>query len=140
MATAPVTELLDIIVLRNRHRIYRKDGGFWVVQEGRHGEEYAHPIPAQVVRFVEEQLKGLRVTAADTADFLAQHAERLGLPFTHGHKLYYYAIDVLLVLVALHRAVMEKVSNGYYYTISPGLTDVPLPYPDAETGDVQSAD
>lgn len=60
---------------------------------------------------------GRRVTAEQASEVLELVAERLKLPYTYGGKLRYSAQHVLLVLVALGYARVNKEGRSYVYSV-----------------------
>ena len=57
------------------------------------------------------------MNAEEAADVLEGVGSRLGLLYTYGHKLQFYAQSALLVLAALGDAHLEKEGRGYVYTV-----------------------
>lgn len=110
-------ELLGEFELRNTHRVFRNGGDYLVEQEDRRGQLHTTKVIQETVDYLHEALKSERVNAERAADVLEGVASRLGLPYTYGHKLQFYAQSVLLVLAALGDAHLEKEGRGYTYTI-----------------------
>lgn len=111
-------EFLDEIELRNTHRVFRDGGDYLVEQEDRRGQLHATKVSQQTLDYLYEALKGETVNAAEAADVLEGVSSRLALPYTYGHKLQFYAQSVLLVIVALGNAYVEKEGRGYVYTVT----------------------
>ena len=110
-------QLIDTIKLRNKREVYELDSGYRVDQVDSHGEKHQRRIPDRVADFCAEQFSGQEVTVPEAKKILQPHAERLGLPYTYGHKLKFYAQSVLLALVATGRATMRKEGNQYHYAV-----------------------
>lgn len=107
--------LLSRVQLRNQRVVYRSHDGFTVVQIDRHGTEHAQFIPESVVEYLAERLRGDDVSVEDAFDLLQPVASQLDLPYTHSHKLHYYAQEALVALVAAGRASLEKRGRRFVY-------------------------
>ena len=106
------------IDLRNTYRVYREPNGAYLVEsEDRHGALHAQRVSAAASDWLGRRLAGAIVTREEAADTLEPVADELGLPYSCGHKLGYYAQDILLTLVAEERATIEKVGRGYNYRV-----------------------
>ncbi len=110
-------EFLSEFELRNTHRVFRDGGDYLVEQEDGRGQLHTTKVGQQTVDYLREALKGERVNAEEAADVLEGAASGLALPYTYGHKLRFYAQSVLLVLVALGDAYLDKEGRGYVYTV-----------------------
>jgi hypothetical protein len=114
-----LSEFIGEVDLRNCHRVYREGADYRVdqVNESREQVVYSYTIPAEAVKYLCSQLKGRRVTKKEGAAVLKPVANRFNLPFNDDWKLDYYAQEVLVVLVALGQAWVNKEGRGYFYTI-----------------------
>jgi hypothetical protein len=109
---------LVVIDLRNTYRVYREPSGAYVVEsEAGHGALHAQRVSAGASDWLGRRLAGGIVTRQEAAEILEPVADELGLPYSYGHKLGYYAQDILLTLVAEERATIEKVGRGYNYRV-----------------------
>lgn len=105
------------IQLRNEHRVYKRaDGNYFVESEDRHGAHHGQDVSSDVVDWLALNLAGAITNSERAADLLEWSAD-LDLPYTYGHKLRYFAQDVLLVLVATGRATMAQEGRGFTYRI-----------------------
>lgn len=108
------------VELRNCHVVYYLEDYYRVEQVNPRKEQktYSDDIPDQAVEYLYNQLKGRKVTPEDASTVLKPVAKNLNLPYTHGHKLDYYAQEALVVLVALGKASLTKEGRAYFYTIT----------------------
>ncbi|MEG4803135.1 hypothetical protein QUB63_25000 [Microcoleus sp. ARI1-B5] len=108
------------VELRNHRRIYYQEDYYRVEQVNPRKEQktYSDDIPDKVVEYLYNQLKGRKVTPEDASTVLKPVANNLNLPYTYGHKLDFYAQEVLVVLVALSKASLTKEGRAYFYTIA----------------------
>lgn len=111
-------ELLDEFELRNTHRVFIDGSDYLVEQEDRRGQLHTTKVNQETVDYLHDALKGESVKAEEAADALEGAASALGLPYTYGHKLQFYAQSVLLVIAARGDAHVEKDGHGYLYTIT----------------------
>lgn len=111
-------ELLDEIELRNAHRIFQDGDVYLDESEDRRGQLHTAKVNQETVDYLREALRGETVSAVEARDMLEGVASQLGLPYTYGHNLQFYAQSVLLVLVALGDAYVEKDGRGYLYTLA----------------------
>lgn len=110
--------LLDIIVLRNSHKVYETDSGFEVTQIDSHGTEYKYTVSREAADFLCTLCTGECVTAKEASLRLAPHVKKLALPYHYGHKLHYYTQEILLVLNASGRANIRKAGRRFEYQIT----------------------
>lgn len=110
--------LVGEVQLRNHYRIY--DEGFQYLVEGEndHGQTHGQYVSVGVVEYLHRALAGQLVRVEDAEGVLGPVARQLVLPYTYGHKLHFYAQDVLIVLVALNRARVSKEGRRYLYRLS----------------------
>lgn len=104
------------IQLRNSRRIYSEGEIFIVEQTDKNGRITTEKIDVKIVNSLRRVLKGKTVSVKEAFETLST-IKGMILPYNHGYKLSYYAQDILIVLVALERASVEKVGRAYYYTI-----------------------
>jgi hypothetical protein len=112
-----VATYLGAVTLRNERHIYEEGNAYYVEETDKHGRVYKEAIPGQAVAFLRETLGGTTATVEDALEALEPVAGTLGLPYTYGHKLKFYAQNVLLVLVAKGEADVEQQGRAYHYTI-----------------------
>ncbi len=108
------------VELRNSRRVYYQEDSYRVEQINPNREKvtYSDDIPDKAVEYLYNQLKGRKVTPKDASTVLQAVAKNFNLPYNYGHKLDYYAQEVLVVLVALGKASLSKEGRGYFYTIT----------------------
>ena len=109
--------LLDRIHLRNPYEVYRQGDSYRVIGYSPNGQDYRHRVVGEAVRYLGERLRRRSVTAAQAAEILEPVATRFGLHYTYGDRLRYSAQDVLLILVALGEARVEKEGRSYVYHV-----------------------
>lgn len=111
--------LLGEVTLRNPRRVFADGATFVVESEDRRGAVYRTRVPTSVVAALHTIVGGQEVSAAEAADLLEPVARELGIPYTYGHKLRFYAQDVLIVLIARGDATLRKLGREYRYSVSP---------------------
>lgn len=109
--------LLDRIHLRNPYEVYQRGDSYRVVGHSPSGQDHRHRVTGESVRYLGDKLRRRSVTAAQVAEVLRPAAARFGLVYTYGDKVRYSAQAVLLVLVALGRARVDKDGRSYVYRI-----------------------
>ena len=112
-----VRKLLAEVKLRNAYRIYQDGSGYVVESEDKHGRIYQERVSRETVTYLHDACRGRVVTKEEAADRLERGATSLRLPYTYGFKLQFYTQNVLLVLVALGDAHMEKNGRAYHYEV-----------------------
>ncbi len=112
-----MSEYLREFTLRTKHLVYKDGDNYRVVSVDKHGTEHGQIISSRAINRLRLQYKGKTVTKKQAASFLGPIANKLGLPFTYGYKLGYYAQAMLLVLAATDRAKFEKVGKEYKYYV-----------------------
>lgn len=110
-------KLIGQIDLRNPHRIYQQGDSYAVVGESPNGQRYERRVSGEATRYLADRLRSRWVTAGQAAEVLEPVAARFALAYTYGHQLTYSAQDVLLVLVALGLASVEKEGRSFVYHI-----------------------
>lgn len=73
----PALEFVGTVELRNRHLVYRESHDFRVKQEGRHGDEHSCAVPRVLVDFLEEKLRGRKVTVAEATTLVVPRADAM---------------------------------------------------------------
>ena len=108
------------VELRNSRRVYYQEDSYRVEQINPNREQvtYSDDIPDKAVEYLYNQLKGCKVTPKDASTVLQAVAKNFNLPYNYGHKLDYYAQEVLVVLVALGKVSLSKDGRRYFYTIA----------------------
>ena len=116
----PLIKFIGQVELRNSHRVYYQQDSYRVEQINQNREQvtYSYDIPDKAVEYLYNQLKGCKVTPEDASTVLKPVAKNFNLPYKYGHKLDYYAQEVLVVLVALGQAILTKEGRAYFYTIA----------------------
>jgi hypothetical protein len=116
----PLIKFIGQVELRNHRRVYYQNDSYRVEQINPTREQvtYSYDIPDKAVDYLYNQLNGCIVTPEEASTVLKPVAKNLNLPFTCGHKLDYYAQEVLVVLVALGKASLSKEGRRYFYTIA----------------------
>lgn len=116
----PLIKFIRPVELRNSHRVYYLEDYYRVEQINPNREQvtYSYDIPDKAVEYLYNQLKGRKVTPKDADTVLQAVAKNFNLPYNSGHKLDYYAQEVLVVLVALGQAILTKEGRAYFYTIA----------------------
>ncbi|PSB13228.1 hypothetical protein C7B69_20585 [filamentous cyanobacterium Phorm 46] len=110
-------EFIGQVELRNSRRVYYQEDAYRVEQISSK-ETYCCDIPDKAVEYLYNELKGRQVRPKDASTVLAPVAKNFNLPYNYGHKLDYYAQEVLVVLVALGKASLSKEGLCYFYTIT----------------------
>jgi hypothetical protein len=110
-------ESLDRIHLRNPYEVYQRGDSYRVVGFSPSGQDHTHRVTGEAVQFLGDTLRRRSVTASQAAEVIKPKAARFGLTYTYGDKVRYSAQAVLLVLVALGRASVEKDGRSYVYHI-----------------------
>jgi len=113
-------KFLGQVQLRNRRRVYYQENSYRVEQVNPNREQvtYSYDIPDKAVEYLYNELKGYKVTKEDASNVLKPVAKNLKLPFTYGHKLDFYAQEILVVLVALGKARLSQEGRAFFYTIA----------------------
>ena len=109
--------LLDRIHLRNPYEVYQRSDSYRVVGYSPSGQDHTNRVTGEAVRYLGDRLRRQSVTASQAADVLRPMAARFGLTYTYGDRVRYSAQAVLLVLVALRRASVDKDGRSYVYHI-----------------------
>ncbi len=107
--------LLDRIHLRNPYEVYQRGDSYRVVGYSSSGQDHRHRVTGEAVRYLGDRLRRRSVTASQAAELLRPMAARFGLSYTYGDQVRYSAQNVLLVLVALGRANVDKDGRSYVY-------------------------
>lgn len=108
--------LIKEVNLRNCHRVYQ-DNHDYQVEQISNKVSYSYSISRQVVDYLFNQLQGSQVDVKEAVNILKPVANKLNLPFTYGYKLEYYTQEILVVLVAINKASVEKEGKKYLYYI-----------------------
>ncbi|OHB79962.1 MAG: hypothetical protein A2Z25_08340 [Planctomycetes bacterium RBG_16_55_9] len=111
-------ELIKEITLRNKHYIYRDGDNFRAVSVKKQGVEYVNIIPSENIQILNQLCQDKTVTKDKATIFFGANCDNLDLPYTYGHKLKYYVQDMLLILVAIGKATINKKGRGYLYHVS----------------------
>ncbi|MCD6053570.1 MAG: hypothetical protein K0Q96_762 [Rubrobacteraceae bacterium] len=108
---------LDRIHLRNPYEVYQRGDSYRVVGYSPSGQDHTHRVVGEAVRYLSDKLRRRSVTASEAAEIIRPMAARFGLTYTYGNQVKYSAQSVLLVLVALGRASVEKDGRSFVYHI-----------------------
>lgn len=118
-------KLVGKVTLHNTYKVYEDSGFFYVTSRSKTGSEYRSPkVMKTLLNYVQAEFGGQAMTIKDMERFLEQPdvADRDSIPVKPGHQLYYYAEYLLIVLVSLKRASMEKRKDKYYFRVTPTHT------------------
>lgn len=111
-------QLIATIKLRNERRIYVDGNDYWVVHIDGKKNEHITRISEIIVQKFYSLCRSEQITATAAADRLELHAANMKLPCHYGWKLKFYALDVLVVLVALGKASCKKVGREFLFHLS----------------------
>jgi hypothetical protein len=110
--------LLREIRLRNLYQVYElDDGSYSVVNTDGRETRHEQAIKREVAEWLGDALSGGTVDKDEAADLLTDVAKEMGLPYTRGWQLGYYAQRVLLVLVARDEASFRRKGQRFLYTV-----------------------
>lgn len=110
-------EMLGRVELRNERTVYKEGSRYLVEQIDGRGQLHTDIVTQDAVDYLYSALSGLEVTSEAAAESLELVASQLKLPYSYGRKLQFYAQSVLMVLIILGDASVEKVGRQYHYTI-----------------------
>jgi hypothetical protein len=109
-------ELLLEVELRNPRRVFRDGNSLLVEQTDPHGTKHTDTIPIQLAESLRDALRGQTVNAEEAAEVL-RRLDHDDCPYHYGHKLRYFAQEVLISLVALEKAEFWKEGRKYFYCV-----------------------
>jgi hypothetical protein len=113
-----MAKLVSTVTLRNRYQVLQDSGGDYIVaHKDQRGASFTQDVEAAVVQNVFRRFTGSTVTVSDVDIFLAREPKALRGPYDYGHKLYFYAQAVLLILAATRRARRIKSGRRFEYQI-----------------------
>lgn len=117
MTCSKTIELIDEITLHNKHSVYRDGNNFRVVTQKKEGVEYTKILPSENVKRLLQLCQGKTITKDQATILFNSNCDNLDLPYSYGHKLKYYVQDMLLVLVAMGKATVNKKGRAYLYHV-----------------------
>jgi hypothetical protein len=110
--------LLHEETLRNTYQVYEEaEGGFTVESTDRKGATHAQHVEEATVEWLQEQLRGKRVSKDEAGNILATASLSAKVPFGPGWRINFFAQAVLLVLVALREASVAQEGSSFRYTV-----------------------
>lgn len=98
----------DVKLARRTYEVYRRGNEFVVRSSGSRGQAFEETVARETVEWSRDHLRGKRVHADDAESLLERNRARLALPYDGGHKLHYYAQDILVILTALGEARLDR--------------------------------
>jgi len=114
-----MSQFIGKVVLRNTREIFQENSKFKVKYKKKSGETYSTLIEKRLIDYVFKKFSGREFIVEDVENLLSKRdiQERFNIPFKFGYKLHFYAQEVLVILIALNKATLEKHGRRFYYQI-----------------------
>jgi hypothetical protein len=107
---------IGVVKLRRIYHVDRKADTFHIWSATERGADFGQAVEGKIVRYLAKTLQGQTVTVPEAASALLK--SEIGLPYEYGHKLRFFAQNVLVVLVASKQASHRKVGNKFEYDLA----------------------
>lgn len=108
------------VELRNTYRVYR-DGRRYIVEADNGRQQFVYHVPRRTVDRFYAMINGQTVTVNDllAREQLLRHRGLELESYSGGYKLRYELQNLLVILVALGHATLEKHGREFVYTCRP---------------------
>lgn len=113
-------EFVGKVRLRNWHYVYRDTECFVVKQTKPDGTKRPEEtcIPSDAIDHLYELCRGKKISPQTAKNYVSDFAQEYDLPYTYGHKLGFYAQEMLVVLVATGRAHEIQKGKEFEYQVT----------------------